>query len=66
MKTTRFARRIVKARLVFVLLAVLGMGGLGLWIGDSLKMKYARTTATQTEWPQPPNVCVHELFAVNW
>lgn len=66
MKKTSFARRIVKARLVFVLLAVLGMGGLGLWMGDSLKAKYARTTATQTEWPAPPNVSLHELFAVNW
>ena len=63
MKTNRFARSILKIRVVLFCLAVVGMAGVGFSLGESLTVRLGQTTAPQTEVPQAPSGSLADAMA---
>jgi hypothetical protein len=63
MKTNRFARTILKTRIVVFCLAVVGMAGIGFSLGDYMQERYGQTTACAIRNPQVPNVSLAEAMA---
>ena len=63
MKTNRFARPIVKIRVVVFCLAVVGIAGIGFRLGDFMKERYGQTPVCVFETPQAPNLSLAEAMA---
>jgi hypothetical protein len=62
MKRHRFARGILKIRVILVCLAVVGMAGVGFSLGASLTERLGQTPAPQTEVPQAPKGTLAEVM----
>jgi hypothetical protein len=65
MKTNRFARRFLKMRIVMLCVAFLGLGVLGLHIGDSLAELQGQAMSAQGEAAPaaPPHVDISKFIA---
>ncbi len=63
MKTNPFARGILKIRVILFCLAVVGMAGVGLRLGESLTVRFGQTTAPRAGGPQAPNVGLADAMA---
>ena len=62
MKTNRSARRIRKLQITLLCLALVGLAGLELTVGQSLAARYGHTSVRQAEGPQAPNFGVGDLL----
>jgi hypothetical protein len=63
MKSNRAARRFVRIRRIVLCLALVGMVGIAYWSGESLALRFGRTTAPQTESWYPPNASLADMLA---
>jgi len=66
MKTNPHARGILKIRVIVFCLAVVGMVGIGLSLGESLTVRYGLNSTSQVGGPQTPNVSLAEAMASAW
>jgi hypothetical protein len=63
MKTNPSARWFVRIRGIVICLALVGMVGVALSLGESLAARVGQTTARQTDSPAAPNVSISDLMA---
>ena len=63
MKTSSSARRLVRIRGIVTCLALVGMVGVAVGLGESLAARVGQTTVPQTESLQTPNASLADLMA---
>jgi hypothetical protein len=63
MKTNLSAPRLVRIRVIILCLAIAGMAGVELRLGEFLAARLGQTTARQTDSPAAPNVSISDLMA---
>jgi hypothetical protein len=63
MKTNIVARGLVRIRVIVICLALIGLVGVEIRLGESLAARFGQITAPQTENPQAPNVSLGDLMA---
>jgi hypothetical protein len=66
MKANRSARWIVRIRGIAIRLALAGMVGVALFLGETLAARVGQTTASQIQGPQAPNGSLADLVAAGW
>jgi hypothetical protein len=62
MKTNSTARRIIKARLVVMALAIAGLAVIDLGLYESMASRIGQTTGTQSDVPQAANMSISDLM----
>ena len=62
MKTSSFAHRLARIRVILLCLAIAAIGGLEFQISQSLAARFGQTTARQTEASQAPTVSLGDLM----
>jgi hypothetical protein len=63
MKTNASGRYHVRIRAIMLCAALAAIGGLEVYLGESLAARMGHTTAPQTDGPQAPNVSISDLMA---
>jgi hypothetical protein len=63
MKTTPFARWIIKVRFTAICVAVAALVAIELGVGGSMASRIGQATAIRTEVPQAPNVSLADFMA---
>jgi hypothetical protein len=63
MKTSSFARGILKIRAIVLGLAIVGMVGVEFGLGESLAARFGQYTAAQTGAPQAPSLSFGDFIA---
>jgi hypothetical protein len=62
MKTNRCVRRLLKVQVILFCLAVVGMAGVGICLGQSLTVQRGQADALRTGGPQAPSVGLAEAM----
>ena len=62
MKTNRSARTVRKLQITLICLALAGLAGLELTVGESLATRFGQASVRPTDGPQAPNVSVSDVM----
>ena len=61
MKTNSFVRGILRIRAIVLGLAIVGLAGVEVGVGELLAARFGHCTASQTQDPQAPNLSLGDL-----
>jgi len=62
MKTNRAARRVRKLQIVLLCVAIGGLAGIELAVGESLAARFGQANVRPTESPQAPSIGLADLM----